>query len=302
MNRTYKKTIKIQQKDADHSIKDFLTKYLLPKHLRGQLRQERGIRVNGYIVSTAYQLAENDLLELTLTIDDGDLQGPYPANNACLPEILFESEDMLILNKAAGMKMHPHSPTETDTILNYVQAYLDKNESQSLGQPAKAYMTHRLDRATSGLVIIGKNPLAVPILNRQIKDKLVKKVYLARAEGLFLQSSGEFDQPIGRLQEDDRKRAICSLVDGGQTALTRYQVLSEDQKSQTSLVRLELETGRMHQLRVHLAANGHPIVGDDLYGGRPASRLYLNSSELTFYLPWTGEKKILQIANPFTDK
>ncbi|MFC4761486.1 RluA family pseudouridine synthase [Fructobacillus durionis] len=302
MNQIYKKTIKISEKEAGRTVKDFLTRCLLPKHLRGQLRQERGIRVNNQLVSTAYQLVAGDLLELTLTIDDCDLQGPYPANDDCLPDILFENEDMLVVNKTAGMKMHPHSPTETDTILNYVQAYLDKNESQSLGQPARAYMTHRLDRATSGLVIIGKNPLAVPILNRKIKDKMVKKVYLARVEGDFVKQFGQFNQPIGRSKEDERKRAVRSLDDGGQNALTGYQVLSKDCKSHTSLVRLELETGRMHQLRVHLAANGHPIVGDDLYGGRPANRLYLNSSELRFYLPWTGEEKRLLIENPFNDK
>ena len=175
----YQRTIQISAKQAGQTIKEYLKISLLPKHFRGQLRQERGLRVNGEIVSTAYQLKTEDELLLTIDIAPFELQGPYPANSSQPVNVVFENEDLLVVNKAAGMKMHPHSPTEHDTLLNFVQAYLDQRGSVSANQPAKALMTHRLDRATSGLVLIAKNPLVDPILNRQIKEKVAQKTYHA---------------------------------------------------------------------------------------------------------------------------
>lgn len=295
----YQRTIQISAKQAGQTIKEYLKISLLPKHFRGQLRQERGIRVNGEIVSTAYQLKTEDELLLTIDIAPFELQGPYPANSSQPVNVVFENEDLLVVNKAAGMKMHPHSPTEHDTLLNFVQAYLDQRGSVSANQPAKALMTHRLDRATSGLVLIAKNPLVVPILNRQIKEKVAQKTYLAWVGGLFEEKSGTFNQAIGPHPKEDRLRAVCINGEDGQTAITHYQVLSEDVSDKSSLVQLQLETGRMHQLRVHLAASGHPISGDDLYGGRPANRLYLQSTAIEFRIPWLNQKKRVQLKERF---
>ncbi|CAK1243271.1 23S rRNA- or tRNA-specific (RluA) [Fructobacillus fructosus] len=299
MKRIYQKRILIAANQADQTVKSYLKGAFVPKHIRGQLRQQRGIRVNDQIVSTAEELRAGDELFLTLDIDDGDLQGPYPGNSSQKVAIVFENEDLLVVNKAEGMKMHPHSPTEEDTLLNFVQAYLDASHGTSANQPAKAFMTHRLDRATSGLVLIAKNPLAVPILNRQIKDKVAKKTYIAKVTGFFKTKVGTFTQPIGLHPSESRLRAIRPLEEGGQPALTHYQVLSQDASTHESLVQLDLETGRMHQLRLHLAAAGHPIVGDDLYGGRSANRLYLQSTALSFMTPWTNQPTIVKLAEHF---
>ncbi|CAK1240317.1 RluA family pseudouridine synthase [Fructobacillus evanidus] len=288
----YQKQITIANQFSGLSVKDYLKQIFLPKHLRGNLRQERGLRVNGQQVSTAHVLKTGDQLTLTFQEDVFlDQQGPYPVNIDISLVVVYENEDLLVVNKPAGMKMHPHSPTETDTLLNYVNGYFQKNPQKSAGQPARAFMVHRLDRATSGLVIVAKNPIVVPILNRLIKEKIIKRTYLARVAGRFDQKAGLFDQKIGNHPNDDRLRWFNSA---GQNAVTHYQVLEEDSERDESLVRLELETGRMHQLRVHLAGNGHPINGDDFYQGKTGKRLALHSTALSLILPFTGEQVLLE--------
>lgn len=288
----YQREITITDRFAGLAVKDYLKQIFLPKHLRGNLRQERGLQVNDQQVSTAHVLKTGD--QLTLAFQEAvflDQQGPYPANTDSTFAIVYQNEDLLVVNKPAGMKMHPHSPTETDTLLNYVNGYFQTNPQKSADQPAQALMVHRLDRATSGLVIIAKNPIVVPILNRLIKEKIIQRTYLARVRGLFDQKVGIFEQRIGRHPSDDRLRWLDAT---GQSATTHYQVLSEDRKRNESLVRLELQTGRMHQLRVHLAGNGHPINGDDLYHGKADKRLALHSTTLLLVLPFTGEQVLLE--------
>ncbi|CAK1248868.1 RluA family pseudouridine synthase [Fructobacillus tropaeoli] len=288
----YQREITITDRFAGLAVKDYLKQIFLPKHLRGNLRQSRGLQVNGQQVSTAHVLRTSDHLTLTFREEVFlDHQGPYPANMAVSLTIVYENEDLMVVNKPAGMKMHPHSPTETDTLLNYVNGYFQKNPQKSAGQPSQAFMVHRLDRATSGLVIVAKNPIAVPILNRLIKEKNIKRTYLARVTGLFDQKTGTFDQKIGDHPSDDRLRW---LNPAGQNATTHYQVLEEESERDESLVRLELETGRMHQLRVHLAGNGHPINGDDLYHGKAGKRLALHSTALSLILPFTGNRVLLE--------
>ncbi|MBS9335442.1 RluA family pseudouridine synthase [Fructobacillus sp. M1-13] len=295
MTKQYEKTILIQENQAGQRVKAYLTNSFVPKQLRGKLRQQWGITVNQQRVSTAYQLRKGDLLTLTVALDEKALQGPYAPNPKQSIHVVFEDDDFLVVSKEAGMKMHPHSKTEEDTLLNFVQAYLDKTGAVSAGQAASAQMIHRLDRATSGLVLIGKNPIIVPILNREIKEKVAKKIYLARVSGIMSKKSGVFAQAMGPSKKEPRKRQLLSLAEGGQSALTYYRVLEESESDQSSLVELALATGRMHQLRVHLAANGHPIIGDDLYFGRPAVRLYLQATALSLLMPWTMEARTFRI-------
>ncbi|MBS9337072.1 RluA family pseudouridine synthase [Fructobacillus parabroussonetiae] len=295
MIEQYVKTIQINQAAAGLSVKAYLTNCFLSKQMRGKIRQQRGIRVNGQRQSTAYTLRAGDYLTLTVALDSENGQGPYPANPDIVVAVVFENEDFLLVNKAAGMKMHPHSPRETDTLLNGAQAYLDQHQSQSLGRAAKAYMTHRLDRGTSGLVLVGKNPLVVSILNRQIKEKIVVKQYLARVSGFFKERKGAFTQAIGPSKENPYRQRVCSIEAGGLPARTQYEVLAENEEKGESLVQLDLLTGRMHQLRVHLAHAGHPILGDDWYGGKKASRLFLQSTKLCLKMPWTMEERSFQL-------
>lgn len=294
MIKRYVKTIQIEGWMADLTVKEYLKQVFLSKQLRGKLRQQRGIAVNGRLVSTAHVLAAGDVLALTLELEESG-QGLYPANAKVPVQVVFENEDFLLVNKGAGQKMHPHSPTEDDTLLNGVQAYLEETGAKSLGKPAMAYMIHRLDRGTSGLVLIGKNPLVVPILNRQIKEKIAKKTYLAKVAGHFEERVGTFSKAIGQSKTNPRLQSLRAIDDGGLAALTHYQVLADDREKEESLVQLSLETGRMHQLRVHLSAAGHPIVGDDWYGGRPADRLYLQSTRLSLKMPWTMEERVFEL-------
>ncbi|GAO99501.1 RluA family pseudouridine synthase [Fructobacillus ficulneus] len=297
---TFKKIIQINNDQAGLTVKEYLTAVYLPKHFRGYLRINKGITVNNQPCSTATILHAGDLLTLVFAKDAIQAgQGPYPANDQQKIAISYENEDLLVVDKPAGMKMHPHSPTETDTLLNYVQAYLEQGHSQSAGQQASAYMVHRLDRATSGLVIIGKNPIVVPILNRLIKEKEIERFYQACVTGIFQSDSGEYRDKIGVQEGDDRLRWVMT---GGQSAQTLYRVLAMNQDRNQSLVELQLKTGRMHQLRVHLAYHQHPIVGDDWYGGEPAERLMLNSTKMKLILPFSREVVWLDSRQSFYKK
>lgn len=286
----YQKNITVGAEFADYSIKEYLQKIYLPKHLKGYLRQERQIKLNGVVSSTAAVLKAGD--SLTLSFEQsafGEAQGPYPANPGKRVELVYEDDDLVVAVKPAGMKMHPHSPTEHDTLLNYLTADFNQRGCQSAGQLAQAFMVHRLDRATSGLVIVAKNPIVVPILNRLIKEKRIQRRYFAKVVGEFEEAAGVFDQAIGAHPTDERLRWVSQ---DGQAARTSYWLRAEEvhDGQKQSLVELQLETGRMHQIRVHLAAAGHPILGDEWYGGLPVNRLYLHSEWLLLVLPFTQEK------------
>ncbi|MDF7637808.1 RluA family pseudouridine synthase [Leuconostocaceae bacterium ESL0958] len=293
----YEKEVVIAPEQAGQSVRDFLKAVYLPKHLRGQLRQQRLIWRNQQPCSTAAQLQTGDRLLLRLPTDLFDQSQHYPANPAWQPRLAYEDEDLVIVQKPAGMKMHPHSPTEHDTLLHYLAADFNRRQLRSAGQPAAPYMVHRLDRATSGLVIVAKNPLVVPILNRLIQTKAIRRTYQAVVSGLFAQQEGQFQDPIGPHPSDSRRRWVNP--EAGQPALSTYQVLQTWPEEQQSLLSLTLATGRMHQLRVHLAANGHPIVGDDLYGGQPADRLYLQAVTLSLPRPFRKETITVQVVADF---
>ena len=178
--------------------------------------------------------------------------------------VLFENRDLLVVNKPRGQKSHPNEEGETGTVMNDVAGYL-------AGSNDGAYMVHRLDLQTSGAMIVAKNPIVVPVLNRLIADGLIHREYVAVVEGR-LEGIGCWDWPIGRDPEDPRWRAVDGLH--AQPARTYYRSLAAN--DQRSLVQLRLATGRTHQLRVHLAHSGHPIVGDPIYNRASAERMLLH--------------------------
>lgn len=172
MTTTWTHQFIITNQNAGQSIKQTLKMWLLPQRIRGALRIKKNYLVNGNEVPTNYELQIND--KLILRFDQEDFrtsESHYPPNGAQRVMIVFESEDFVIVNKPAGMKMHPHSLTENDTLLNYLAADFSERRLVSAGVAARPYMVHRLDRETSGAVIVAKNPIIVPILNRMLADK-----------------------------------------------------------------------------------------------------------------------------------
>ncbi|MDR0899294.1 MAG: RluA family pseudouridine synthase [Lactobacillaceae bacterium] len=261
--------INIEHISAGLTLKDQLIQWRFPRWIRGLLRQQKRLFINGQLASTATILKAGDIISFDLFAEDFSGLQSYPANFEATISVVFEDEDYLIIDKPSGMKMHPHSPNEDDTLLNYAQAYLEKSNSRNA--EARAMMTHRLDRNTSGLVVAAKNPLAVAILDQMFADKTIKRFYTAEVSHDIEQNEGTINSPIAVDPQNPYKRIVS--IDG-QSAITHFEKIAQ------RTLKLQLETGRTHQIRVHLASLGLPIVGDDLYGGTPAKRMLLDSTEI----------------------
>ncbi|NOV04062.1 RluA family pseudouridine synthase [Paenibacillus planticolens] len=194
-------------------------------------------------------------------------------------EILFEDDFCLVVNKPAGMSVHPSEAGQGGTLASAVASYY-----QSTGQACAVRHIHRLDQDTTGAVLYAKNEWAHVLLDEAMRDKRIDRRYVAIAEGVFKTKQGVIDAPIGKDRHHSGKRRVTP---GGDQAVTHYRVLR--QLKHAALVELELDTGRTHQIRVHLSHLGHPLAGDSLYGG--SSRLFhrqaLHGERLTFEHPVT---------------
>ena len=288
--------ITVSDVQVGKTIKALFISWLIPQRIRGALRMKQHFRVNDHEVPTNYVLKTGDVLTLLFENDDfRTSESHYLPNDKQQVAIVFENDDFVIVDKPAGMKMHPHSITETDTLLNYLAANFQMRQLLSASAQAKPYMVHRIDRETSGLVIVAKNPVVVPILNRLLSEKIIKRTYLAWVTGAMGERNGSINVPIGVDFLNDRKRWINGI--DAQTAITHWTCIHT--VYQNSLLRLQLETGRMHQIRVHLASVGHPIIGDSLYGSQSeATRMMLHSVSIELPLPFDGGHKIITGALP----
>ncbi|WP_461243180.1 RluA family pseudouridine synthase [Secundilactobacillus muriivasis] len=263
-------------------LRQLLTQdWWLPKHLVFSLKRGQRVLVNGSYRPVNFDVIAGDQLQLTFVPEDFD----HPFSNvdpdsAATVAVLYETADLLVVNKTPGSKTHPNQPGEVGTTLNHVAAYL-----QPKGQ--QPYILNRLDQETSGALLIAKNPAVVPPLVRAIKEKQVQRTYLTWVHGRFNSDHGTIALPIGRDLEDQRKRR----VDGehAQSAITHYQVIQRTEAA--TLVAIRLQTGRTHQIRVHLSSLGHPIVGDPLYAhDARQQRLLLHSWQLKLPLPFSFEE------------
>ena len=196
-------------------------------------------------------------------------------------DIVYEDEDILVVNKPAGLPVHPSIQHYEDTLANGLMHYYKDADS-----PFVFRCINRLDRDTSGLTIIAKNPYSGAMLQRQVKNRQLHRTYIAIVEGA-LDATGTIDAPIGRREDSVILRTID--VEHGKPAITHYTCL--EQKNGLSLASITLETGRTHQIRVHMASIGHPLPGDFLYNpdNRQIARQALHSARLRFVHPITGE-------------
>ena len=197
-------------------------------------------------------------------------------------ELAYEDDDLLVVNKAPGVAVHPSPGHHGDTLGNFLSAYYQKQ-----GIPFVFRPVNRLDRGTSGLMVVARHAYAHEALKSQLHTGDFRRVYLAVCQGELPQQAGVIDQPIGRADGSPLLRAVRP---DGDRAVTRYQVLRTGRGR--SLVRLELETGRTHQIRVHMAWLGHPLVGDFLYGVEDKAlipRTALHSRSLELRHPVTGQ-------------
>ena len=265
------------------SIKEQLTMWHVPRRIRGNFRIARRIYLNGEYQPTSTILKPRDVLLLHwLPTDFITPDSHYVPDDSQSLQILYENDDLLVVNKTKGVKTHPNSPGEDGTMMNFAQAYLIK-------QGKRAYMVHRLDGQTTGALIIAKVPYVVPMLNQLLHDKTIKRTYLAWVDGHLTQPTGTINLPIGEHPTNSRLRQINGI--NAKPAVTHWTKIKT--VYQQTLVRLQLETGRTHQIRLHMAAIGHPLVGDDLYNPQSnyAGGLLLHSASVQLPIPFSNDIK-----------
>ena len=244
-------------------------------------KQEKGILLNGIWAYVNTLLSEGDTLTLTLSEDESSEKIP-PVN---LPlHILYEDEDILVLNKPADMPIHPSLNNYENTLANAVAYYYD---SQNI--PFVFRCINRLDRDTTGVTMLAKNPFSAGILSEMVRNREIHREYVAIADGIFPKKEGIVDAPIGRKEGSTIEREIN--LETGERAVTHYTVLKENKDLNCSQIKLWLETGRTHQIRVHMKHLGHPLLGDFLYNPDMTyiKRQALHSHSLTFKHPITKE-------------
>ncbi len=238
-----------------------------------------------------------------------DLPAPLPEAPQAEPialDVLYEDESVIVINKPAGIVVHPAPGNFSGTVVNAVLAYAP--EVQMVGDARRPGIVHRLDKETSGLLLIARHEAALHALQSQFKARAIKKTYLALCVGHVSPEGGVIDRPIAR---DPSKRRHMAVIPGGREAVTHYRVIEtftcngEEHAARYSLVRAHPLTGRTHQLRVHFASIGYPIVGDALYGMRKDEltrrlkpRHMLHASELAFVSPATGQEVKLHTPLP----
>ncbi|MBR5344265.1 MAG: RluA family pseudouridine synthase [Clostridia bacterium] len=200
--------------------------------------------------------------------------------------ILYEDEDLAVVVKPCGMVVHPAPGNETGTMVNALLAALDS--LGGIGGETRPGIVHRLDKDTSGLLLVAKNDRSQQALSDQLQARMMEKHYLALAEGIIREDEGWIEKPIARSKKDRKKMAIDPA---GRDALTLWKVL--ERGNQATLLDVHIVTGRTHQIRVHLQSVGHPVCGDPVYGhpkGLKVPRLMLHARSLAFTHPVTGER------------
>lgn len=252
-----------------------------------------GVFVNGVLrKKSGFELKEGDEVEFTLpepkTLD-------VEPNSEIKLNIVYEDEHFAVINKPQGMVVHPASSYQkNDTLVNALLADLDK--LSSINGVIRPGIVHRLDKDTSGLIVVAKTDEAHKSLASQIEKKTARRIYFGLCDGNFKEDNGTIDAPIARNKRDRKKMGIDP---DGRRAVTQYTVLERFGKY--TLVRFELETGRTHQIRVHSSHIHHPIVGDEVYGGSTA--LYkngqlLHARQLVLTHPISGERMTFEAELP----
>ncbi len=248
------------------------------------------VTVNGEPVKASYKTRPGDRVVVLLPGDE-----PLKLVAEAIPlQIVYEDTDLLVVDKPAGMVVHPAPGHSSGTLVN---ALLARYPELAVAGGDRPGIVHRLDRDTSGLIVVARNDRTRRALQRQFKERQVHKAYLALLEGHLQPAWGRIEAPIGR---DPHHRQRMTVLPGGREALTEYHVLEQFAHSvgpaagDYSLVEAEPLTGRTHQIRVHFASIGHPVVGDAVYGRRRSRlavpRQFLHARRLAFKHPRTGQR------------
>jgi len=262
---------------------------VLPQFSRAYLQKLIGqgrVLVNGQVVKASRRLLADD----SITVGLPPLPAPPAAEPASLP-IVYEDEEVIVVDKPAGLTVHPAPWHPDHTLVNALLAHCPAlAESGELVRPG---IVHRLDKNTSGLIVIAKNEAAHAALSNQFKNQTVTKSYLVLVKGKVFPREGAIELPLGR---DPRTRKKMAVVEKGREAVTHYRV--ERYFGDYSLLEVVPKTGRTHQIRVHLSAVGYPVVGDSTYGVKSdyLPRQFIHAHRLGFHLP--SSRRYMEFSSP----
>lgn len=271
----------------------------LPQFSRARLQ---ALIASGH-VTVAPPGAENVRVRAAHRVRAGDqitVQIPPPSPATLEPEpiplaIVYEDDDLLVIDKPAGLTVHPGAGRHTGTLVHAVLAYCP--DLPGIGGEHRPGIVHRLDKDTSGLLVVAKTDRALASLQAQMQSRRARRDYLALVHGRVARTQGTVDAPIGR---DPRHRTRMAIVASGRQAVTHYRVA--ERFADATLLEVSLGTGRTHQIRVHCASLGHPVVGDPVYGRRPnpwgLRRQALHARRLTLSHPVTGSEMVFTAPLP----
>ena len=287
--------IKVNEENVGKRIDSFIPMVQedISRSMVQKLIEQKNIKVNGKETKHSYKLKLNDEIEIFVPeAKEIDLKAQdIPLN------VIYEDNDIIVINKPKGMVVHPANGNPDGTLVNAVMNKC-KDSLSGIGGEIRPGIVHRLDKDTSGAIIVAKNDKAHIALSEQLKNHEVKKTYLALVRGIITENEATINMPIARSKKDRKKMDVDK---DGKEAITHFKVL-ERYKNKYTLLQINLETGRTHQIRVHLSHIGYPIIGDEVYSnGKNEWNVIgqcLHAWKLEFIHPITGKKISLEAEIP----
>ena len=280
---------KVLPEDDGMEVREIMRKHFdFSARLRNKIKREKLVALNGETTPGWIRVRAGDVVRISLPDESSGFE---PQNIPLFP--VFEDSDLLVLNKQPGITVHPTRGHPSGTVANALMHYM-----QQTGEAFKIRFVNRLDMDTSGLLVVAKNAYCQNDYTRQMRENAVEKRYVAIVKGLVESDAGVIDLPIGRPDPEHVRRGV---MEDGAPSVTHYKVLQRFPASGYSLVELLLETGRTHQIRVHMSHIGHPVLGDRLYGGENVllmERQALHAAKLAFTHPMTKERLALEAPLP----
>ena len=291
-----KKIINVDMENANKRIDGFLSK-IDENYSRTAIQkmiENEKISVNGQKIKQSYKVQVNDKIEI-----EEEPPKEIELKPQEIPiEILYEDNDIIVINKPKGMVVHPANGNPDGTLVNAVMA-ICKDTLSGIGGEIRPGIVHRLDKNTSGAIIIAKNDKAHINLSEQLKNHEIEKTYIALVRGIIKENNATINMPIGRSKNDRKKMAVDAK---GKNAITHFKVIERFFENNCTLLEIKIETGRTHQIRVHLSHIGYPIIGDDVYSNGKnkwnISGQCLHAKSLKFKHPITGKELYIKAELP----